>query len=72
MHEQTQQIKDSPNTLVRLLNDMYSAQGQYVSLLCTSTGQHFWETALSDLFKAQPGEAEITDAAALLKKIVTI
>lgn len=69
MHEQTQQIKDSPNTLVRLLNDMYSAQGQYVSLLCTSTGQHFWETALSDLFKAQPGEAEITDAAALLKKI---
>jgi PAS domain S-box-containing protein len=69
MHKHNEHPHHQGHALLRLLNDMYSAPGQYVSLLCTNTGKHFWDTNLAELFTARHGEAEITDTAALLKQI---
>lgn len=69
MHEQTRQIKDSPNTLVRLLNDMYSEPGQYVSVVSSTTGSHFWGSGFQELFTAHHEAGPITDNAGLLQQI---
>lgn len=69
MHEQTRQIKDSPNTLVRLLNDMYSEPGQYVSVVSSTTGSHFWGSGFQELFTTHHEAGPITNNAGLLQQI---